>query len=271
MRFARMLAVLAFLACIIVTLRSFANNQPLTLTGIVGDSMCGAKHMMTDDAKWARACIKNSSQYALVVKDKVYTLDGKPEELDKLAGQTAIIVGTLDRNAFHVASVRAVNRSQSGNAPPSAPADPPAEMVTIEGLVRDIACPIQNKEATARRFNLKCAQDCTKLGSPLIILTDDGILYTPISQSMPDKDQRQRLLPFPGKYVRVRGQVFERAGTRAIAIKEIVELKTSSRTLNNISLRVPHCINQFPDSLDAPVESLAEQDIHLALKEVTCV
>ena len=103
--------------------------------------------------------------------------------------------------------------------------DASAEMVTIEGLVRDVACPIQNKEATARRFNLKCAQGCAKLGSPLIVLTDDGTLYTPISESMPDTDQRQRLMPFLGKYVRVRGQVFERAGTHAIAIKEIVELK----------------------------------------------
>lgn len=226
MRFARMLAMLVFLAGLIVTLRSFAGNKPVTLTGIVSDSMCGAKHMMAgDDAKCTRACVKNGSQYALVVKDAVYTLDGKPDEFDKLAGQTAMMVGTLDGSVLHVASVRAANSGNSGNAPPAAQAEPPAQIVTIEGLVRDIACPIQNKEATARQFNLKCAQDCAKLGSPLIILTDDGILYTPISQSMPDNDQRQRLLPFLGKYVRVSGQVFERAGTHAIAIKEIVELK----------------------------------------------
>jgi hypothetical protein len=180
--------------------------------------------MSGDDAKCVRACVKNGSQYALVVKDKIYTLDGKPEELDKLAGQNVTVIGTLNGNALQVASVKPDQGSQSGNSPRAQQSDPPAEIVTIEGLVRDVACPIQNKEATARRFNLKCAQDCAKLGSPLIVLTDDGTLYTPISESMPDTDQRRHLMPFLGKYVRVRGQVFERAGTHAIVIKDIVEL-----------------------------------------------
>jgi hypothetical protein len=93
--------------------------------------------------------------------------------------------------------------------------------VTIEGLVRDISCPIQNKEATATKFNLECA----KAGSPLIVLTKDGVIYTPISDTMPDKDQRQRLMPFLGKYVQVTGTVFEREGTHAIAVQNIKEMK----------------------------------------------
>lgn len=52
-------------------------------------------------------------------------------------------------------------------------ATPPS---TIEGLVRDISCPIQNKEATATKFNLECAVQCAKAGSPLIILTKDGVI-----------------------------------------------------------------------------------------------
>ncbi|MGA8223180.1 MAG: hypothetical protein WB780_16135 [Candidatus Acidiferrales bacterium] len=96
---------------------------------------------------------------------------------------------------------------------------------TIEGLVRDIACPIENPAASATVFNLKCAQDCAKNGSPLIILTSKGEIYTPISGSMPDKDQRQRLVPFVGKYVQATGTVYERSGTRAIAINEIHERK----------------------------------------------
>jgi len=95
----------------------------------------------------------------------------------------------------------------------------------IEGLVRDISCPIQNKAATATRFNLACALQCAKGGSPLIILTKDGAIYTPISDSMPDKDQRERLMPFVGKYVKATGQLFEREGTHAIAIKAIMEMK----------------------------------------------
>src|SRR5208282_3388103 len=80
---------------------------------------------------------------------------------------------------------------------------------TIEGLVRDIACPIQNLQAKATEFNLQCALECARHGSPLIIQTADGELYIPISGSMPDTDQREKLMPFVGKYVRANGTVFE--------------------------------------------------------------
>jgi hypothetical protein len=94
---------------------------------------------------------------------------------------------------------------------------------TISGLVRDIACPLQNHESTARKFNRQCALDCARKGSPLAILTDDGTMYLPIGEGMPDTDQRPKLMPFVGKYVRVKGDVYERKGLHAIVIKEIHE------------------------------------------------
>jgi hypothetical protein len=42
---------------------------------------------------------------------------------------------------------------------------------------------------------------------------------------MPDSDQRQKLMPFLGKYVRVTGTVYERKGTHALVIHDIQELK----------------------------------------------
>src|SRR5580704_19510165 len=96
---------------------------------------------------------------------------------------------------------------------------------TIEGLVRDIACPIQNLDGTATKLSTKCVMDCVRGGSPLVILTKDGDLYLPISDKMPDTDQRQKLLPFLGKYVQASGAVYERNGTRAIVISEITEMK----------------------------------------------
>jgi hypothetical protein len=104
---------------------------------------------------------------------------------------------------------------------------------TIEGLVRDIACPIQNLEATATHLNMKCLLECARKGSPLVILTKDGNLYLPISEQMPDTDQRQKLMPFLGKYVRARGTVYERKGTRAIVINEIEELKEVHLTIED--------------------------------------
>ena len=104
---------------------------------------------------------------------------------------------------------------------------------TIEGLVRDVACPIQNLEATATHLSLKCLRACARSGSPLVILTQEGDLYFPISDKMPDTDQRQRLRPFLGKYVRVSGTVYERKGTHAIAIGEIKELKGVHLTIED--------------------------------------
>src|ERR1700756_1286549 len=96
---------------------------------------------------------------------------------------------------------------------------------TIEGLVRDVACPIQNLDNHATSLSRKCVEDCVKGGSPLVILTQDGQLYFPISAKMPDTDQRQELMPFVGKYVRASGIVFARTGTHAIVITEIKEMK----------------------------------------------
>jgi hypothetical protein len=103
---------------------------------------------------------------------------------------------------------------------------------SIEGLVRDVACPIQNLDGSATSMGRKCVQDCVKGGSPLVILTQDGRLYFPISAKMPDTDQRQKLMPFVGKYVRASGIVFERTGTHAIVITEIKEMKEVRLTID---------------------------------------
>jgi len=115
--------------------------------------------------------------------------------------------------------------SQSPQATDMAGAPANVSRETIEGLLRDVACPIQNLDNHATRMGSKCVQDCVKGGSPLVILTKDDRLYFPISAKMPDTDQRKLLMPFVGKYVRATGIVFERTGTHAIVITEIKEMK----------------------------------------------
>jgi hypothetical protein len=103
---------------------------------------------------------------------------------------------------------------------------PDAKATTIEGAVRDVACPVQNPDGSATSFSLKCTLDCVKHGSPIIILTKTGLIYFPISADMPDSSQRVKMMPFVGKYVQATGAVFDRNGTRAIAITQIKELKS---------------------------------------------
>jgi hypothetical protein len=86
--------------------------KPQTFTGTVTDAMCGATHMMEGDpASCLRSCVNKGSKYALVVGDKVYTLDSSsPANLDalaKLAAQKATITGTVDGETIAVSSVSA--------------------------------------------------------------------------------------------------------------------------------------------------------------------
>jgi hypothetical protein len=81
-----------------------------TFTGTVGDSMCGAKHM-GDPAQCTRGCVSKGSKYALVVGDKVYTLETSDKSaldtLDKQAGAKVIVTGTEKDNTITVSSVKA--------------------------------------------------------------------------------------------------------------------------------------------------------------------
>lgn len=79
------------------------------LTGRVSDTMCrGAAH---DPARGAadcpRHCVANGSSFALVSDrdGKVYTLSGHDDELEKLAGQQAVIEGTVNDYNVLVTSV----------------------------------------------------------------------------------------------------------------------------------------------------------------------
>jgi DNA/RNA endonuclease YhcR with UshA esterase domain len=121
-------------------------------------------------------------------------------------------------------SAQSAGVASATNSSPSGDDLPVPPIVSIRGLVRDIACAVQNPKAEAREFNLQCAKACALAGSPLIVQTDDGTLYIPISNTIPDTDQRPRLMPFVGKYVEVRGRVYERRGTRAITLEAIKEL-----------------------------------------------
>lgn len=91
--------------------------------------------------------------------------------------------------------------------------------VTIRGYVRDIACLMKFNEALKPTND--CALTCARAGSPLVIVTSRNVIYTPISASLPDVSQRERLMPFVGQYVEVTGEMYERSGMKAIVIKSI--------------------------------------------------
>jgi hypothetical protein len=99
------LIALLFAAIMVV----LAAGKPQTFTGEVSDSMCGAKHMMDNKAECTRTCVSKGSNYALVVGDKVYTLNTTDKsalaQLNTLAGEQAKVTGTANGEAIDVSKV----------------------------------------------------------------------------------------------------------------------------------------------------------------------
>jgi len=79
-----------------------------TLTGEVGDAMCGKKHMEGTAADCTRTCVSHGSKYALVVGDKIYTLESSDKAvlsvLDQQAGKNATVTGTVNGASVEVSS-----------------------------------------------------------------------------------------------------------------------------------------------------------------------
>ncbi len=90
---------------------------------------------------------------------------------------------------------------------------------TVKGYVVDSACAFTKN--LKKPASVQCATECAKAGSPLVILTEDGGVYWPISGSLPATGENQKLLKFVGQKVVASGEVFDKGGSRAIVIKEI--------------------------------------------------
>ena len=58
-------------------------------------------------------------------------------------------------------------------------------------------------------------------GLTLVILTDDGNIYWPISDKTPSSGQNERLLPFAGERVTASGKAYSRGGSHAIVLDKI--------------------------------------------------
>ncbi len=112
MKVARSLTAVAATLTLSSLLAISALAADKTMTGKVSDSMCGAKHQMaSDDASCTRACVKQGSKYALVVGDKVYTLETSDkaalDKLNDLAGAAAKVTGDVKGDTIAVKSVAA--------------------------------------------------------------------------------------------------------------------------------------------------------------------
>jgi hypothetical protein len=94
---------------------------------------------------------------------------------------------------------------------------------TIKGYVLDSACAFT--KGLKKPISSECAVACARAGSPLVILTESGTIYWPISEAPPAQGQNPRLMEFAGKMVSVKGKVYQRGGSRAVVIATIEAAK----------------------------------------------
>jgi hypothetical protein len=99
-----------FSVAVFSSLFAFAAGKQ-TFTGEVSDAMCGKQHMEGTAADCTRTCVAKGSKFALVVGEKIYTLDTTDKTalatLDKQAGKNVAVTGTLSGDTITVSSVAA--------------------------------------------------------------------------------------------------------------------------------------------------------------------
>jgi hypothetical protein len=94
---------------------------------------------------------------------------------------------------------------------------------TVKGYVIDSSCSFT--KALKKPISADCAVACAKAGSPLVIQTDAGTIYWPISGTEPAVGQNDKLLPFAAQRVTVSGKVYDKGGSHAIVIEKIEATK----------------------------------------------
>ena len=83
--------------------------QAETWKGVIGDSMCAAKHSEekgSDHSKCVAKCIEGGSAYVLVAKDKVYRIANQNfADLKAHAGHVVLLSGEVKNDAITVTKV----------------------------------------------------------------------------------------------------------------------------------------------------------------------
>jgi hypothetical protein len=71
--------------------------EPMTFTGVITDSLCGAKHKMSghSDADCVKMCVKGSGQYALFDGENVLKLSDQ-KNVAKFSAQKVKVTGILN-------------------------------------------------------------------------------------------------------------------------------------------------------------------------------
>jgi hypothetical protein len=99
--------------------------------------------------------------------------------------------------------------------------------VRLMARVADLSCWIGRGEHGAA--HAECAQACAKAGEPLVLVSDSGYIYYPVTQTMPSGPaDNAMLMNYCEQKVQVTGKVVERGRERAIVIDKVAAYMPTS-------------------------------------------
>ena len=85
-------ALLAFAVLMFGSLSFAAGDK--TISGVVSDSHCGAKHSTPGNAECVEHCVSGGASYVLVSDGKIYQLDGQ-DKFKGLGGKEVTVTGKI--------------------------------------------------------------------------------------------------------------------------------------------------------------------------------
>lgn len=93
---------------------------------------------------------------------------------------------------------------------------------TVLGKLKDIKCATDGKVEDAGADSDACATACAKRGEAMAIVAKDGVY---IITGKFAEDKNEKVIPFIGKQLEVKGVVTEKDGKKMIDITSIAEAK----------------------------------------------
>jgi len=100
--------------------------------------------------------------------------------------------------------------------------------VRLVARVADLSCWIGKGESGAA--HVQCAQACAKAGEPLVLVSDSGYIYYPVTQTMPSGPaDNAMLMNYCEQKVQVAGKLIKRGRERAIVIGNVAAYTPMSK------------------------------------------
>jgi hypothetical protein len=97
-----------------------------------------------------------------------------------------------------------------------------AAETTVMGKLKDVKCAGDGKEDAAGADSDACATSCAKRGETMAVIAKDGMY---IITGKYAEDKNEKIIPFIGKELAVKGTVTEKDGKKMIDVSSITEAK----------------------------------------------